>query len=120
MATEFQIPSPPAHLPVALQKKWSGIYTAALKQAQIDIPNDESGQKQAARKDANKLLRIDAPANHKEAAAMVADFQAQNDDAWKVIGHGKRVIQGVEHLQVVTSDGKKHTFPVPTGKAAKE
>jgi hypothetical protein len=30
------------------------------------------------------------------------------------------VIQGVEHLQVVTSDGKKHSFPVPTDKAAKE
>jgi hypothetical protein len=119
-ATEIEIPSAPAHLPAALQNKWSKTYAAAHTQAQTDIPNDASGQKQAARKEANKLLRIAAPASHKEAAAMVEDFQAKNDDAWKVIGHGKRVIQGVEHLQVVTSDGKKHAFPVPAGKAAKD
>lgn len=120
MATDIEVPTAPAHLPAALQKKWSKTYVDAHKQAQVDLPNDAAGQKQAARKEANKLIRIDAPESHKEAAAMVADFQAKNDDAWKVIGHGKRVIQGVEHLQVVTSDGKKHSFPVPAAKAAKE
>jgi hypothetical protein len=58
MATDIQIPSAPAHLPAALQKKWSKTYADAHKQAQTDIPNDEAGQKQAARKEANKLIRI--------------------------------------------------------------
>lgn len=112
MATET-LPTPPAHLPAALQKKWSNTYEAALKQAEVDIPNDEAGQKQFARRAANQLLRIEAPASHKEAAALVDAFQNKTADAWKVIGHGRRVIKGVEHLQVVTSDGKKHAFPVP-------
>ncbi len=114
MADEkIQTPTPPAHLPAALQKKWSSTYVDAFRQAQLDIPNDEAGQKQAARKDANKLLRIKAPESHKEAVALVEAFQKKTDDAWKVLGHGTRKIGGVDHLHVVTSDGKKHIFPVP-------
>ena len=113
MADKIEIPNPPAHLPAVLQKKWSATYETAYKQAQIDQPNDANAHKQAARIEANKLMRIPAPESHKEAAALVSAFEEQTGEGWKVLGHGKRKIGGVDHLVVITADAKKHAFPIP-------
>jgi len=113
------LPTPPAHLPEALQKKWSSIYASALKQAQVDTPDNESAQRAAARREANKLLRVPKPENHEEAAALVEAFQSKAEDGWKIIAHGSRKISGVDHLAIVTADGQKHLYPVPTAKSSK-
>jgi hypothetical protein len=115
MANEI-LPNPPAHLPKALQIQWSKNYAAALKQAMTDIPADESGQRTAARREANKLLRVPKPETHKDAAALVEAFQSKSEDGWKIIAHGRRKVDGVDHLSIVTADGQKYLYPVPAEK----
>jgi hypothetical protein len=117
---ETNTPTPPAHLPAALQKKWSKIYDDALAQAEQDIPNSDSLQRAAALKEANKLLRVAKPESHKEAAALVKAFQDGKDEGWQIIAHGKRTIKGVDHLSIVTADGQRHLYPIPAGKGATE
>jgi len=111
-------PIPPANLPAALQKKWSKTYESALEQAEVDIPNSKNEQRAAARREANKMLRVSRPESHKEAAALVDAFQKKKDEGWQILAHGERVIKGVKHLSIVTADGQRHVYPVPTGKGA--
>jgi len=115
MATDTT-PTAPAHLPAALQKKWSNNYADALEQAQIDIPNDPSAQRSAALREANKLLKVKMPEDHKGAAALVKAFQEKADAGWQILAHGTRQIKGVAHLSIVTADGQKGLFPIPAEK----
>jgi hypothetical protein len=111
-------PTPPANLPTALQDKWSKKYESALEQAEVDIPNNPNEQRSAARREANKMLRVSKPASHKEAAALVDAFQKKKDEGWQILAHGERVIKGMKHLSIVTADGQRHLYPVPNGKSA--
>jgi hypothetical protein len=112
---EDMTPTPPANLPTALQKKWSSNYEAALEQAVVDIPDNPSGQRTAALREANKMLRVPRPQTHKEAAALVDAFQKKKQEGWQLLAHGERVVKGVKHLSIVTADGQRHLYPVPNG-----
>jgi hypothetical protein len=112
--TETTLITPPANIPEALQKKWSSAHAAAFKQAQVDHPNNESLQRQTARREANKLLRVPKPETHADAAELVKAFQKGTDDGWQILAHGTRTIGGKDHLSIVTADGQRHLYPVPT------
>jgi hypothetical protein len=97
---ELTIPAAPALLPPGLQKKWAEDYARAYAEAQGDQSMDESGRKQAALREANRILRVAAPASYAEAKRL-AD--------WQVI---RRFEEGGV-LKGVTIDGKKFRFDAP-------
>jgi hypothetical protein len=113
------IPKPPAHLPKHVAEKWSATYAAVLKQTaqeQGDRP-EERTQHVAALKAANVHVRVAPPESYSEAAKMIEDFQQKKPDGWKIISHGTRTIGGEPHIQVVTVNGKKVSFPIPAKKS---
>jgi hypothetical protein len=95
-----KIPDAPAGIPPAVAKKWKEVYSQALIEAANDCPNDAIQQKQAALREANRLLRVPEPKSHADAVAL-AD--------WHVMHREEK--DG--HLRVVTIEGKKFKFPVP-------
>ena len=109
-AVSASTPAAPAHLPAAVQKKWSAAYEQALKQAQINYAENPRAQRAAALRAANAMLSIPAP----ESAADIADLES-----WQVLVRGERTIDDVRVSYCVTADGRKYSFPVETkGKKA--
>lgn len=104
---DTNIPDAPAHLPVAVQKKWTDAYTKALKQAAIDSPEDESKQRATAAKEANRLLAVPAPES--------AD-DIDNLEDWQVLIRGSRTGKDGDEKYCVTADGRKYRFPVKPAK----
>ncbi len=103
MATDKEviIPAAPSALPAGLQKKWAATYNSAFLQCKADDENASDGDcHQAARREANRLLKVEAPTSHKEAMAL-PDWHC----------HHREEKDGV--LRVVTIDGKKYSFDVP-------
>jgi hypothetical protein len=101
MAKEINVPAAPAVLPEDLRKKYASTYTAAFKEAKADDENASDGDcHQAARKEANRLLRVAEPTTHAEATKL---------PKWHV--HHSKEEDGV--LKIVTIDGKKYKFDVP-------
>jgi hypothetical protein len=92
----------PKFLPVEEKKKWQGVYDGALKQAKVNIPENESAQHTAALKEANKTLAVPAPTSAAEIDKL---------PAWQVLKKGTRIIDGEEHLTAITIDGRKYAFP---------
>lgn len=102
MATETNIPSAPTYLPKKQAAEWRKRYADALKEAQTDFPDDESQQRIVAMKEANKLLRVPAPAS-------AAEIDKLEDH--QVIKRGEKVVDGVAHVFAITSDGRKYLHP---------
>ncbi len=99
---EVKIPAAPAELPAGLHKKWAATYLTAFQQVKADDENANDGDcHQAARREANRMLRVEAPTSHKEAMAL-PDWHC----------HLREEVDGV--LKVVTIDGKKYRFDVPS------
>lgn len=97
---ELTIPAAPALLPPGLQKKWAEDYARAYAEAKLDDSLDEASKKQRALTEANRVLRVAAPASYAEAKRL-AD--------WQVI----RREEAGGKLKGVTIDGKKFSFDVP-------
>ena len=97
------IPAAPSYLPDAQQKQWQAAYAKALKQAQIDTPNNERAQRAAATKAANAMLAVSAPQS-------AADIDKLAD--WQVIQRGTRG----DTRFCVTADGRKYSFPIKAAK----
>lgn len=107
MAPErVEVPAAPSFLPPELKKKWEGAYADGLKQAQEDSPNDLATQKQAAAREANRLVRVPE-------CKSAADVKALAD--WQVI---RREEVGGQ-IKCVTIDGKKYAFDVTAPAPAK-
>jgi hypothetical protein len=107
------IPEPPeivgalAPLPSAKRREWREAYGAAFKQAAIDSPGDESAQRQAALRDANRIFRVGEPGSLAEARAL---------GEWQLIRRSEQ--NGT--LAGVTIDGAKFTFDAPAPAAPPE
>ena len=101
------LPAAPAHMSTDAAAQWTASYSKALKQAQIDLPGNESGQRAAALKAANTLLRVTAPTS-------AADIDTL--EPWQVLVRETRTIKGVLYRVCVTSDGRKYSFPVEAAK----
>ena len=97
---KVDVPQPPAYLPVGLHKQYTKAFNDAFKQAQEDSPGDLPTQRQAAMREANRVLKVPELTSYEDAIAL---------PDWKVI---KREVIGAD-LKVVTIDGKKYAFPVP-------
>lgn len=111
-------PNPPSHLPKKIQDQWTKTYSEALQAAKRDNPELPSdAHTRTALVAANKLVKVDEPANHAEAQKLVDAFKSGTEDSWKIIAHGTRKVQGVDHLVVVTANGKKSLHPIPKPKA---
>ncbi|HZU33719.1 MAG TPA: hypothetical protein VFB79_21575 [Candidatus Angelobacter sp.] len=100
---KVQVPAAHAVLPEKLQKKWQKTWLDAYNASSREENLDEAGRQQFATKEANRLLRVPAPKSHEEAMDL-EDWQI----AHKSEKGGK--------LRIVTIDGKKHTFDMPTKK----
>lgn len=103
-------PAPPAHMSESAAAQWTATYSKALKQAQNDLPGKESAQRAAALKAANALLAVPAPTSAAEIDKL---------EPWQVLVRETRTIKGVVKRVCVTTDGRKHSFPVEAAKPAK-
>lgn len=120
LETKVVVPEAPKHLPRSLQAKWREAYEKGLKQAQKDFASEDATfHRQCALREANRLQEPSEPANYNEAINL-----APHEFIHREVG--KRVInkEGIEELQddgvlrVVTSHGKKFSFPVPKESSA--
>lgn len=93
-------PAAPALLPVDLQSEWRKRYSAAYQEAAGDPSVDESSRKQAAHREANRLLRTPQITSYEQAMRL---------PAWQFIRRDE--VGG--QLKVVTIDGKKYSLPAP-------
>jgi hypothetical protein len=107
MATEIktQVPKAPAILPASLQKKWTETFTAALKQAQGDHPDDVPAQTASALREANRMLRVPEPESYEDAKRLAE---------WQVLL--RRESEG--QLKITTIDGRKYAFEIPSAKSS--
>ena len=101
------VPDAPTHLSDKAAKLWAATYTKAFAQAKIDTPDNDSAQRTAALKAANALLAVPAPTSAAEIDAL---------DDWQFLTRGTRSANGVDTRFVVTTDGRKYSFPVPAAK----
>ncbi len=97
------VPKAPAHMSTDAAKQWTAAYTKALKQAQVDMPNNASGQRAAALKAANALLAVPAPTSAVEIDTL---------EPWQVLVRETRTVKGVPTRVCITTDGRKYSFPV--------
>lgn len=103
------IPAAPEYLPSAAAGQWKSAYAKALKQAEIDLPENEPGQRAAALKAANALIAVTAPTSAEEIDKL---------EPWQVILRELRTVKGVLTKLCVTIDGRKYGFPAPKPKAS--
>jgi hypothetical protein len=103
MANISVAPDAPKYLDAKTKKKWQDAWLKAVDQAKRDYPDNESGQRTVATKDANKLLSVPAPESADEIDAL---------ETHQVIKRERRNIDGVEHAVCVTADGRKYQHPV--------
>lgn len=106
---KITVPDAPKYLDAKTKKKWQDAYLKAFEQAQRDYPENESAQRTAATKEANKLLSVPAPESAEEIEAL---------ESHQVILREKRSIDGVDHMVCVTADGQKYRHPVKAKKSA--
>ena len=104
-AVTIQVPDAPQHLDAKAGKKWQESYAKAHAQAKIDYPENESAQRAAANKEANKILAVPAP----ESADDIDDLED-----WQVLLRETRTDAktGEKTRHCVTSDGRKYAHPV--------
>ena len=102
------LPAPPAHMSTNAAKQWTAAYTKALKQAQLDMPNNVSGQRAAALKAANALIAVPAPSSAAEIDTL---------EPWQVLVRETRTVKGVPTRVCITTDGRKYSFPVEAAPA---
>lgn len=109
MAPKVTIPDAPKHLDDKAKKQWQDRYAKALAQAQIDYPENESAQRSAANKEANKMLAVPAPES--------AD-DIDNLEDWQVLVRETRTDAktGAQTRHCVTTDGRKYAHPIATKK----
>ena len=111
MANATAIPNAPAYLPEKAQKQWTAAYAKALAQARIDYPDNASAQTSTARKAANALLAVSAPASPDEIDKL---------EDWQVILRETRAVKGAQTRVCVTTDGRKYAFPIPAPAAKQQ
>src|SRR5438067_1344197 len=122
--TIIEKPVFPAHFPEDRKEAWHKSFNEALEQAKVDNP--EGGfQHQAARREANRLMRVPVPKSYADAVKMEKwqFLKRETVSAEALAAQGHEVDPGAgPHLKVVTIDGKKHIFQIPASlrAAAKE
>jgi hypothetical protein len=99
-AEEINIPEAPQCLPKKERAEWAELYAKAFRQAQRNFPEDEAAQRQAALREANRMLQVPEPKSHEEALALPAHQVLLSE-----------VVDG--ELRIVTTDAKRYKFPVP-------
>jgi hypothetical protein len=102
MAEKIQVPDAPAGLPASVEKKWKQAYEEAFKEAKNDWPDDEPTQKQAALRDANRILKT---------PELTSYSQTMDIEEWHFVL--REPSKDGKTLRVVTRHGKKYTFPIP-------
>lgn len=108
-AVTVAVPDAPKHLDDKAKKQWQDSYTRAFAQAKIDYPENESAQRTAATKEANKMLAVPAPES-------ADDIDALKD--WQVLIRETRTSADGSQMRVcVTADGRKYSFPVVVKKS---
>lgn len=100
----ISIPDAPKHLDKKAKKQWEDKYVAALKQAQIDHPDNESTQRAAATKEANKMLAVPAPETAEDIDKL-ADWQV-------LVRETRTNKEGSEVRHCVTTDGRKYAHVI--------
>ncbi len=93
----------PAGTPEKVKVQWRKEFDAAVESMSADTA-DTSAQFQAARREANRILRISKPTSYSGAMAL---------ENWQVVKRAVEDNAGVPTLKVVTIDGGKYSFPVP-------
>jgi hypothetical protein len=94
------IPEASKLMPPAMQKKWKATYAEAFEEAKASGQGAESDWHQAARCEANRLLKVPVPKTYEDAMAL---------PDWQCVL--RKTEGGV--LKLVTIDGRKYTFDVP-------
>ena len=102
----IRIPEPPRFMPEAERREWLKRFSAAYVEARKNYPGDPTAWRQSALHEANRMLRVEKPADYHEAKAL---------PDWKVI-HRKEE-NGV--LTIVTIDAKRCVFNAPPPDATK-
>jgi len=108
----------PAHFPEDKKEAWHKSFNEALEQAKVDNP-EGAFQHQAARREANRLLRVPVPKSYADAMKLEKwqILKRETVSAEKLASEGHDVDPTAgDHIKVVTIDGKKHVFQVPAGK----
>jgi hypothetical protein len=105
MAEKLNIPDAPSVLPPGLQAKWKDTYAKAHAEAVNDFPDDTIQQRQTALREANRMIRAPKLESFEDAKKLA-----------KYLVHASEEKDGV--LKLVTIDGKKYKFPVPTNAVA--
>lgn len=110
-SVKVTIPEPPeivgalAPLPRAKKDEWRESYGEAFEQAAVDSPGDESAQRQAAQRAANRIFRVGKPTSYAAAASL---------EGWQLLSR----LEQDGKLTIVTIDGAKYSFDVPARPAA--
>jgi hypothetical protein len=99
---KIEAPPAPAGIPALVAKKWKKAFEDAFEEAQNDFPDDLPAQRQAAFREANRLLKTPELTSYSDAMDL--------EDFHVVLREPS--IDG-KTLRVVTRHGKKYNLPIP-------
>jgi hypothetical protein len=105
MDTIVDMPKPPAHLPAEAVQLWKNGFAWAYKSEKDDYPTKPQRWRKAAIKAAAKAIAIPQLESFTDAMKL---------DPWQFIYREQVKADNGLVLKVVTCEGKKYSFPVPS------